>query len=223
MTSMMEQEMEVSLKVIIVGNGKVGKTSMLTRFARGIMTETYKKTIGTDFMEKEIVLPSSGETVLLMMWDTAGQEMFAGLTRNYYRGSGAVVYVFSTIDHESFTQIPRWKEKVEEECGEIVSVLVQNKVDLIDEAKVTSVEAEALAKELGMKLYRTSVKENLQVNEVFEHVAEVFVKRGGEAAMQSNQSQLSSGSKQQESKPSSTVTLEPQTKRGKKKSMCSVL
>jgi Ras-related protein Rab-23 len=220
---MLEQDMEVSLKVIIVGNGKVGKTSMLTRFAKGLMTEQYKKTIGTDFMEKEIVLGSSGETVRLMLWDTAGQEMFAGLTRNYYRGSGAVVYVFSTIDHESFTQITRWKDKVENECGELVSVLVQNKVDLLDEAKVTSEEAENLAKELGMKLYRTSVKDNLHVNEVFEHVAEQYIKRGGESSIDTALPGLGGSGQSADPNPQN-VDFKPSTQRtGGRKAFCSIL
>ena len=73
-------------------------------------------------MEKEITVKSSGETVKLMLWDTAGQEMFSKLTRSYYRGSGAVVYVFSTTDRDSFLEIERWQTKVQEECGDIVSV-----------------------------------------------------------------------------------------------------
>lgn len=218
---MQTEEMDINLKVIIVGNGKVGKTSMLTRFAKGVMTDTYKKTIGADFMEKEISLPDSGEAVRLMLWDTAGQEMFAGLTRNYYRGSGAVVYVFSTIDRESFEAIHRWRENVTQECGEIVSVLVQNKVDLMDEAKVTSEETEALAKELGMKLYRTSVKDNLQVSEVFTHIAQAFIKRGGEAAIGVNPVTTEAPEKQKEN---TNVDLGPSTQRtGGKKSFCTIL
>jgi Ras-related protein Rab-23 len=58
-------------------------------------------------MEKEITM-ASGENVRLMLWDTAGQEMFANLTKNYYRGAGAVVYTFSTTDRESFSAIERW-------------------------------------------------------------------------------------------------------------------
>jgi small GTP-binding protein len=73
-------------KVIIVGNGQVGKTSMITRFAKGQWTDSYKKTIGTDFMERDMMIKSRGESVRMMLWDTAGQEMFAELTRQYYAG-----------------------------------------------------------------------------------------------------------------------------------------
>jgi Ras-related protein Rab-23 len=232
---MLEEDMEVSLKVIIVGNGRVGKTTMLTKFAKGAMTEDYKKTIGTDFMEKEITLPSSGETVRLMLWDTAGQEMFSKLTRAYYRGAGAVVYVFSTIDRESFDALEDWKDKVEAECPDIVSVLVQNKVDLIEEAKMTSQEVEDLASSWDMKLYRTSVARNLHVNEVFDDVAQQFIKKGGEATLESGQALGRQGApksksafggskakgKDQEQGSISLQQLKPTTRRtGGKKGVC---
>jgi len=174
---MNEQDVEVSLKVIVVGNGCVGKTSLATLFAKGAMTENYKKTIGTDFMEKTIQL--KGEHIKLMIWDTAGQEMFATITKNYYKGAGAVVYAFSTTDRESFLEIERWKRKVEDECGSnIVSVLVQNKIDLIDQSQITVQEVEDLARRLGIRLYRTSVKQNILVNDVFEYLAMQYLHRG---------------------------------------------
>ena len=60
---------------------------MITRFAKGVFTNSYKKTVGTDFMERDLFLRSRGETVKLLLWDTAGQEMFSQLTRQYYRGA----------------------------------------------------------------------------------------------------------------------------------------
>lgn len=91
--------------------------------------------------------------------------MFSNLTRAYYRGSGAVVYVFSTVDRESFQEIERWKQKVEAECGSICQVLVQNKCDLMEQAQMTQQEVEDLARRMGIKLYRTCVKDNLLVDD----------------------------------------------------------
>ena len=176
---MEEMDVEVSLKVIVVGNGMVGKTSLITRFATGRMTAGYKKTIGTDFMEKEMTVAGSGETVRLMLWDTAGQEMFSRLTRSYYKGSGAVVFVFSTTDRDSFEELPRWQAKVREEVGDIVSVLVQNKVDLMHEAQVTAAEAEEMARSLGLRLYRCCVKDNVLVEDVFHDLCQRYLDRGG--------------------------------------------
>ena len=77
-----------TLKVIVVGNGNVGKTSMTTRYTKGRYTDHYKKTIGVDFMEKRVDLRDLGETIHLMIWDTAGQEEFGALTSRYYKGKG---------------------------------------------------------------------------------------------------------------------------------------
>ena len=69
---------------MIVGNGAVGKSSMIQRYCRGTFTKSYKKTIGVDFLEK-VVVADNGQQVRLMLWDTAGQEEFDAITRAYYR------------------------------------------------------------------------------------------------------------------------------------------
>ena len=165
---MLEEDFEKTIKVLIVGNGKVGKSSMIRRFCTGTFTNTYKRTIGVDFLEKVQYCRDLGEDVRMMLWDTAGQEEYDTITRTYYRGAGACVLAFSTTDRDSFNAVTTWKKKVEAECGEIAMVLVQTKVDLIDQAVVDKDEAEQLAENLGLKFYRTSVKDNLNVDLVFE-------------------------------------------------------
>jgi len=170
-----EDDLEISVKVVIVGNGAVGKSSMIQRYCRGIFTRNYKKTIGVDFLEKQLRI--GGEEVRLMLWDTAGQEEFDAITKAYYRGAQACVVAFSTVDRASFDAVMKWKKKVEDECGAIPMVLVQNKIDLVHEAEVYPEEVERLAKEFNMRLYRTSVKEDLNVDDVFQHLAENYVNK----------------------------------------------
>ena len=79
---------------------------------------------------------ASGEDVRLMLWDTAGQEEFDAITKAYYRGAQACVIAFSTTDRASFDAVKKWKRKVEDECGHIPMVLVQNKIDLLHESQV---------------------------------------------------------------------------------------
>ena len=90
-------EMEIILKVIVVGNGRVGKTSMITRFAKNSYSDEYKKTLGVDFLEKEMFVKSEGETVNFHIWDTAGQEEYDSLTKKYYRGARVCILAFSTF------------------------------------------------------------------------------------------------------------------------------
>ena len=160
---------------MIVGNGAVGKSSMIQRYCRGTFTKSYKKTIGVDFLEKQLRV--HGEDVRLMLWDTAGQEEFDAITRAYYRGAQACVVAFSTTDRDSLLAVRKWRKKVEDECGDIPMVLVQNKIDLISKAEISSQETERVASDNRMKLYRTSVKEDLNVDLVFQHLAENYIKK----------------------------------------------
>ena len=174
--------------MIIIGNGGVGKSSMMRSFCKnGEFTGEYKKTIGTDFMRKEIYLDSIGEEVSMHIWDTAGQEEFSKLTRNYYKGAQACVLAFSTTDRDSFNAVPRWMEQAKATTNiqtlseaekatipnDIAWALVQNKCDLMQEQQEFSTEeAEAMATKLGVRFYRMSVKDNMMVEDVFKYLAE---------------------------------------------------
>ncbi|KAF4013247.1 hypothetical protein G4228_004909 [Cervus hanglu yarkandensis] len=190
---MLEEDMEVAIKMVVVGNGAVGKSSMIQRYCKGIFTKDYKKTIGVDFLERQIQV--NDEDVRLMLWDTAGQEEFDAITKAYYRGAQACVLVFSTTDRESFEAISSWREKVVAEVGDIPTALVQNKIDLLDDSCIKNEEAEALAKKLKLRFYRTSVKEDLNVSEVFKYLAEKYLQKLKQQVTENPESMHSSSNK----------------------------
>ena len=165
------------MKLIIVGNGRIGKTSMMTRFAEGTYSSQYRKTIGTDFLEKKVFVRSIHEQVTFYLYDTAGQEEYNGITKAFYKGSGAAIVAFSTTDRKSFEAVRDWADKVKAECGEIPIVLVQTKTDLMDQSSVTDTEAELLALDLNARLFKICSKENVNVNEVFEQLCFEYVRR----------------------------------------------
>ncbi|KAI9202958.1 ras family-domain-containing protein [Polychytrium aggregatum] len=176
------EDVETAIKILIVGNGSVGKSSLIRRFCRGQFTENYKKTIGVDYMERDITVPGHHGDVKLMVWDTAGQEEFDSITKAYYKDANALVLAFSTTDRQSFETIKSWRSKVEQVCDDLSMVLIQNKIDLIGSAAVTNEEAESLARELKLKFYRISVKDSLNVEETFQYIAELHLKRLKERA-----------------------------------------
>eukprot|EP00800_Vazella_pourtalesii_P019897 TRINITY_DN6917_c0_g1_i2.p1 TRINITY_DN6917_c0_g1~~TRINITY_DN6917_c0_g1_i2.p1 ORF type:complete len:168 (-),score=22.38 TRINITY_DN6917_c0_g1_i2:189-692(-) len=110
-----------------------------------------------------------------MVWDTAGQEEFDAITKAYYRGAQLCILVFSTVDRQSFEAIDSWKDKVYAEVGEITTVLVQNKIDLIDETVITTEEIEEVTNRLRVKIFRSSVKDNLNISEVFEYLVTTYL------------------------------------------------
>ena len=169
---------EDSIKVIVVGDGNVGKTSMLRRFVKGEFVDQYKKTIGAEFMEKDVYLRELKQTIKLMLWDTAGQEVFNALTASYYRGAGAAIIAFSTIDRDSFMNVEKWKQKVEAQCGDITIVLCQTKFDLMTESAISTAEAEALAVKLKLPFFRVSTKDDFNVTQIFEFTAQHSLQAG---------------------------------------------
>ena len=172
-------DIEDSLKVIVVGDGNVGKTSMLRRYVKGTYTEQYKKTIGAEYLEKEVFVKDRNQSVTLMLWDTAGQEVFNALTSAYYRGAAAAVFAFSTIDRDSFMNVAKWRQKVEAQCGtSIVMVMVQTKFDLMNEAAVSKEEAEGLAAKMKIPFFRVSTKDDFNVTQLFDFVANECLKAG---------------------------------------------
>lgn len=226
---MLEEDFELALKVIIVGDGNVGKSSMIQRFCKGVFTSEYKKTIGVDFLEKQ--LRTNQEDIRLMVWDTAGQEEFDAITKAYYRGAQLCILVFSTVDRHSFEAVESWKNKVSAEVGEITTVIVQNKIDLIDQAVMTPEETEELTERLRVKIFRSSVKDNFNISEVFEYLVTHYLDEVHKNETQIQDSMpikqigiipnmLKSDSHDKVLKSDKPFRLNPSKQRGKKKKSC---
>lgn len=166
-----EDDLDVGIKVVVVGNGAVGKSSLIQRYCCGIFRPGYSRTIGADFLERRTTL--LGRRVQLMVWDTAGQEEFATITRAYYRGAAACIVAFSTSDTASLAAVRSWHEKVALECGTIPTVLVQTKVDLLGEpCTVNPSDVERVSSELGLRVFHTSALDDHNIEPVFRTLAE---------------------------------------------------
>ncbi|KAL0214248.1 hypothetical protein P9112_006432 [Eukaryota sp. TZLM1-RC] len=161
-----------TLKIIAVGNGTVGKTSLAQRFCNGHFTADYKKTLAVDFIEKTQYVESLDKEIVFSVYDTAGQEEYDSLTSQYYRGAQGALVVFATDNRASFDNVVSWVSKIHSHCDESLPIaLVQNKIDLVDSSVVTEEEAMQKAEELGVSLFRTSALDNANVTDVFEYLA----------------------------------------------------
>jgi small GTP-binding protein len=132
---MNESGKKLKFKITVIGDGRVGKTSLIKKFTLGGFDTNYIETVGAQFSnyEREI----DGDHVTLIFWDIAGQRDFDFLRPSFYRESDAAIIVFSLEDNilgrESFKHIPNWHEDIKRFCGDIPVVLFANKVDLIEE------------------------------------------------------------------------------------------
>ena len=176
---MIVENLDPSMKIIVIGNGKVGKSTLAVKFVKNIFTTEYKQTLGVDFLNIKKYIKKIDQTIDFYIWDTAGQDHFNAITRRYYRGADACLIVFAINDKESFNEVKNWHKKMTNECGEIPTALVMSKIDLKSEQKVSDEDSEKLSKELRIKLFKVSSKEGIMVEECFEYLAEKNYQKNG--------------------------------------------
>ena len=98
-----------TLKVVIIGDSGVGKTSVLQRYMSGKFSAQHRATVGADFLSKDITLGAKNYN--LQVWDTAGQERFQSIGSAFYRGSDCCVVVFDITQAKSFDNLETWKNE----------------------------------------------------------------------------------------------------------------
>jgi small GTP-binding protein len=169
-------------KVLVVGNAKCGKTSLIQRYVRGSFQAKYETTIGADYSRK-VVPQADGSHVHLQLWDLAGQDRFAKLTRPYYRNARAAIVVCDISRPETLTAVRDWKSELDAQFelgtpagrARFPVVLLMNKSDLldksVDELLRMGQQLERLKNELGFTAaFTTSAKECRYVKETMECV-----------------------------------------------------
>jgi len=141
MTSLLE--IDLYLKLIIVGDSGVGKTNILTRFTKNVFNHENKTTIGVEFASK--VIKIQDHILKLQIWDTAGQERFKSLTVAYYKGSRGAIIVFDVTKRESFENVINWLNDIKKNGDkETIIILVGNKNDM-EEREVSFEEAKSFS------------------------------------------------------------------------------
>ncbi|MGH0178529.1 UNVERIFIED_CONTAM: hypothetical protein FKN15_077596 [Acipenser sinensis] len=188
---------------VIDRRGGVGKSSLLLRFADNTFSGSYITTIGVDFKIRTVEI--NGEKVKLQIWDTAGQERFRTITSTYYRGTHGVIVVYDVTSAESFVNVKRWLHEINQNCDDVCRILVGNKNDDPQSKVVETNDAQKFAEQMGIHLFETSAKENLNVEEMFNCVTELVLKAKKEVV-----------AKQQQQQQNDVVKLSKNSKRKKK-------
>lgn len=170
---MAAKEYDHLFKLLIIGDSGVGKSSLLVRFADDSFSGNYITTIGVDFKIRTIEI--RGERVKLQIWDTAGQERFRTITATYYRGTHGVVIVYDVSSGESFANVKRWLQEIDQNCEVVNRILVGNKNDDPSRKVVLSEDAQKYADSMGIQLFETSAKNNINVEEMFRAITELVL------------------------------------------------
>ncbi|XP_026473075.1 ras-related protein Rab-18-like [Ctenocephalides felis] len=126
---MSEDEILTTLKILIIGESGVGKSSLLLRFTEDNFDEDQSLTIGVDFKTKKITI--DGSVIKLAIWDTAGQERFRTLTPSYYRDAQGAILVYDVSNKNSFNKMQEWLSELDTYSTRpnLVKMLVGNKID----------------------------------------------------------------------------------------------
>jgi len=169
----MKDSEKFKFKVIVIGDGRVGKTSLIKKFTKGKFQEDYIKTIGAQFSKFEAEI--SGDTIKLLFWDIAGQDEFFFLHPTFYRESRAAIIVYSleenNLGKRSFEHITDWHGDITKYCGDIPIVVFANKVDLIEENNLDKMNIQEVVKERDfLGYFLTSAKTGQGVIDAFNAI-----------------------------------------------------
>jgi len=166
----------INVKLLLIGNSSVGKSSLLLRFSdkQWLPEDEASATIGVDFRVHKMEV--KGRKVKLSVWDTAGQERFRTITASYYRGAQGVILVYDVSNRESFEALPRWLSELDTYVSpEVVKIVVGNKLDKEYSRQVPTAEGAAFAARMGCLFVEASAKTAVGVTETFSEVVERII------------------------------------------------
>jgi Ras-related protein Rab-18 len=178
-SNMEEDPILTNLKILIIGESGVGKSSLLLRFTDDQFDAEISATIGVDFKVKVITI--DGNKVKLAIWDTAGQERFRTLTPSYYRGGQGAILVYDVTNRESFQKIEDWLNELETYTTnhDMIKMLVGNKCDMEAERVVSKEEGQKCARKYQMMFIEASAKTKEGVQCAFEELVEKVIQTPG--------------------------------------------
>jgi small GTP-binding protein len=169
---------ELMYKVILAGDGAVGKTSLIEKFITGKFEKDYKMTLGTNIFAKSFVV--DGSSVKLIIWDLAGQPHFKYVRSGFYLGATGALLVYDVTRKSTLENLDNWRAEMEKNTGDVsAAVVVGNKCDLDNMREVKKGEGKSYADGIGAPFFETSAKAGDNVENSFLALARCIIKSKG--------------------------------------------
>ena len=167
---------ELNVKILTLGDTEVGKTSIIKRIISNKFEDKIFSTVGIDYSCKTI---KYGDNYLkIFLWDTAGQEKFKNIVKNYFNGANGALLCFDISNRKSFENTKQWIMDCKNYMAQKVTIiLVGNKCDLEEQRKISKEEGQELADAYGLLFFETSAKTDVNVNTVFNTSLEEIARR----------------------------------------------
>ena len=170
----------LSYNFLALGDQMVGKTSITERYISDKFRSNYLTTIGMDRKYKRLVI--NNKDVDVFITDTAGEERFRSLAKNFYKNTDGILIGFSLTDKKSFNSIEFWLEQINENCNDpnkISLVLFGNKCDDKSNIDVKPEEINIIKEKYNLEYFETSAKENINIQNLFEYlIKNTIIKKG---------------------------------------------
>jgi small GTP-binding protein len=161
------------IKLLTLGNSMVGKSSLIARFIDNKFFDSYISTIGIDFFKKKVKIGVN--EIDLQIYDSAGQEKYKSISKQYYHNSEGILLVFDLTSQESFVALDEWIEDLEKVEKDLPIILVGNKSDL-DARDVSEEEINKIINDKKFDYFETSALNGSNVNEAFIKLTELVIK-----------------------------------------------
>ena len=167
----MNDNFDLILKLLIVGDSSVGKTNFIMRFINNEFNNSYMTTSGIDLKTKDIEVKN--KKIRIQIWDTAGQVKYKAITRNLFLKVMGAIIIYDITNEKSYTNLKSWVELIREECGSHMQIIiVGNKCDLDSERKINQDEVMNYAEEEKIEYIETSCKTGENVHKVVKTICE---------------------------------------------------
>ncbi|XP_057312751.1 ras-related protein Rab-21-like [Hydractinia symbiolongicarpus] len=204
-------------KVVLLGEGCVGKTSLVLRYCQDRFNDKHLTTLQASFLNRRLNI--DGKRVNLAIWDTAGQERFHALGPIYYRDSHGAILVYDITDEDSFQKVKNWVKELKKMLGDDICLCIAgNKIDLEKDRHVETSEAEEYSRSVGAKHYHTSAKLNKGIEELFLDLTKRMMKKQADDEAEIATNPNSSKGRDQSTRPKDVIIVDDAPK--KKSSGC---
>ena len=175
-----EQGKSLQLKILVLGEGRIGKTCLIERYVNRTFKENYIATIGMDIRNKKLEINKRDFNITIN--DTAGQERFRSLTKMFYKGADGILVGFDLTEPKTLQLVDFWIQEIEINKSKehpISLVLFGNKCDDKENIKVKQEDIKKMQEKHKLDYFETSAKDGTNVRTIFEHLTKITLKSRG--------------------------------------------
>lgn len=165
-----------TFKILLLGDGAVGKTSLVQRFVHDKFSRSYLMTVGMEPYARHVMI--DGTPLTLQLWDIAGQDRFASMRTMFFKGALGALVTYDITRYESFKRLAVWMKEARQMSPNILFVMAGNKSDLVDLRQVSQQDGMAYAKQTQcISWIETSAKTGANVAEAFTLLGQKILAR----------------------------------------------